>query len=467
MASTAGIPSSPRPGTSRDNPGGDPRDPGVGTRWEPEEPAGTERSRPRGARLPPPTEPPEGPAFLLVKLAGNKSLKGTNPFSIRRWIIHTCGEVATAKVIRSGALLVKTLTTEQNHNLMKATSFLGRQCSVEVAERLNSVQGLIYSPDLKNLSEETLLAELAPQGVIEVMRFASKPKATSSNPLVRVRFSGLALPSRLFCGYLAVPVRPWVPGPRQCRRCWEFGHMATTCRPTKQERCGRCSATDHSTKGCKREAYCYKCREAHAMWRRECRAWQTAKEGAREAEAYADQRSASGPWGPPTALPYISALSAEDFPPLPPPTQPPPPPPPSAPRATPNDGATSETTSPRRPTDTTQPEHDPQTPAKRRREEEPAAPSKKRQATPGSSRVITRSGETRVRGERLSYSSESDDDGTHAAAGGSYDQCLMRALVARVDPRTPRPRPPTRALSDSAPGHHSVIRTEEDKTGPE
>ena len=51
---------------------------------------------------------------MLVKLTANKSLEGTNPFSIRWWLIHTCGEVATTKVIRSRALLIKTFRTEQN-----------------------------------------------------------------------------------------------------------------------------------------------------------------------------------------------------------------------------------------------------------------------------------------------------------------------------------------------------------------
>ena len=269
------------------------------------------------------------------------------------------------------------------------------------------------------------------------MRFNSK-SPNSANPLVRVRLSGLALPSRLYCGYLAVPVRPWVPGPRQCRRCWEFGHVAATCKPTKQERCGRCSGLDHPAQGCKRAPFCIKCKEAHPMWRRDCRAWKVAKEGAKEA-AFARQPSASGPWGPLAALPPILALSAEDFPPLPAPPSTPTPTNSPAPRGRPSKPET-----PKTPTTTG---------TVKRRLEEPSAPSKKRPATPGAGRVVTKTGVTTERGQRLSYS-ESDDEDSPTRVGESYDQSLVRAFVARVDSSSPHPQLNPSSWSDSVTEHH-------------
>ena len=135
-----------------------------------------------------------------------------SPFKIKRWLQRLCGDpVETAKVIRSGALLVQTRSTTQNIKLMGATNIDGCRCTAEVAVWLNSSEGVIYSPDLRSCSDEELLEELSPQGVIEVCRLRSN--RGTPNPLIRLRFQGLVLPPRVMCGYLAVQVKVWTPRP--------------------------------------------------------------------------------------------------------------------------------------------------------------------------------------------------------------------------------------------------------------
>ena len=253
------------------------------------------RGRP-GARLPPDPNPPSGPAFIIIKRDDEETMGGFSPFKLKRWLERLCGEpVATAKVIRSGALLVQTRSQAQNSKLMGATNIDGTRVSAEVAVWLNSSEGVIYSPDLRCCSDEELLEELAPQGVIEVCRL--RTNRGSPNPLIRLRFKGLDLPPRVMCGYLAVLVKAWIPPPRQCRKCWRFGHTDRTCR-SRSPICGRC-ADRHPTDDCAAEvAQCASCQGRHPAWDRGCPRWAEAKERNR---ARQNAGPAPAPPAPPAA----------------------------------------------------------------------------------------------------------------------------------------------------------------------
>ena len=252
---------------------------------------GSEERRPsQGARLPPDNLPPDGPAFILLKRRDGLKLSG-NPFAIQRSLVALCGEVDTAKAIQSGALLVKTKSQQQNITLLGTTAFLGHEVAAEVAVRLTSCEGLIRCPDLGELSEDEILQELAPQGVIEVVRLRSKDN--TPNPLLRLRFRGFSRPDRIFCGYLSVPVREWVPSPRQCRKCWRFGHTDRVCH-SRQPTCGRC-ASAHATEDCTSSTLsCISCGEPHAAWDRDC----LSRRAAREAQARRARASQPHPPAP-------------------------------------------------------------------------------------------------------------------------------------------------------------------------
>ena len=228
-----------------------------------------------GARLDPRvSEATDGPAFFLIRRVDGNSMAGANPFVVRRTLQGICGDVESARAIRSGALLVKTMTGPQNPKLLAVVDFMGEAVEVTEAHRMNSVEGLFYCREVCHLTEENLLGELFPQGVTEVTRLRSRKEGP--NPLVRVRFRGLVLPPYLYCGYISSPVRPWVPSPRQCRNCWRFGHLSGTCR--SRTVCGRC-AEAHSTEDCSSaETRCASCREPHPAWDRSCGAWRAAKE---------------------------------------------------------------------------------------------------------------------------------------------------------------------------------------------
>ena len=99
-----------------------------------------------------------------------------------------------------------------------------------LADRINKVEGSVKSDQLVSLTNQELLDELQEQGVCSVQRLASRNPA-HPNPSIRLAFVGKTLPQAVVCGYTLVPVSPWVPGPPQCRNCWQVGrHGSKLCR---------------------------------------------------------------------------------------------------------------------------------------------------------------------------------------------------------------------------------------------
>ena len=252
---------------------------------------------PPGARLPPDLDPPEGRALILMSRPDGTPLRG-NPFAIIREIRSICdSEVEKTKQLGSGKILISTFNKDQSSALLSCQTMLGKPVSAVLATNLMSSQGLIHCPDLSDLSDEELLTELAPQGVIEVQRLKSKDR--TPNPLIRLRFKGLDLPRKLLCGYLSVPVRPWIQLPRQCRRCWKLGHSMRSCR-RKETVCGQCSARDsHPTGDCTSVPKCPLCSGPHPAWdRNSCPVWKTTKRDTRERAPFQPPPLNSTAWPP-------------------------------------------------------------------------------------------------------------------------------------------------------------------------
>ena len=112
------------------------------------------------ASLPPPSEPPEGPAkLLLTKEDGGFSR--SNPFALKRTIDALCGPVKDAKALRSGALLVETFTKAQTVAILATTQFGGKPVKAQLADKIALTQGLIRSDALVMMSNQELLDELA------------------------------------------------------------------------------------------------------------------------------------------------------------------------------------------------------------------------------------------------------------------------------------------------------------------
>ena len=260
--------------------------------------------REAAASLPPSTIPPEGPAFVLLKREDGGSFGRSNPFALRRHLVALCGgEVLTAKPIRSGSLLIRAKSPAQTRSLLACKIFMNHPVSAALADRLNTVTGSVRSDALSDLTNEELLQELADQGVCRVERLPSRQLGWGPNPTVRLTFQGASLPQAVRCGYLVVPVTPWVPAPPQCKNCWDKGrHTARNCR-RRNPICGQCGG-NHPTQGCQEPPHCINCGGPHPAWTRSCPVNKELREQHRQAQEEAKaahlQRSRPGAtWFPP------------------------------------------------------------------------------------------------------------------------------------------------------------------------
>ena len=162
------------------------------------------------AVLPPSEEVPDEPSMVLLKKE-NGSFSTTNPFEVKRALAKLCGPLESAKVIRSGALLIKTKDPEQTKAILDTTTLAGQPIKATIANRLSLKHACIRSDALTTLSNEDLLHELADQGVVRVERLRSKNiKEMGPNPMAKVSFVDQP-PQYLYCSSLRVRVDPWIP----------------------------------------------------------------------------------------------------------------------------------------------------------------------------------------------------------------------------------------------------------------
>ena len=255
----------------------------------------------------------EGPSFLLIGLKDGSTIS-RSPFSLRRALDILCPDLLDAKVVRSGRVLVRTRDAAQTRRLLALTEFDGQPAEAALADRLNSCEGVIYCPDLDSESDQSILAELDSQGVTEVHRLRSK--SDKPNPLIKLRFRGKTLPSKVRCGYLSVTVKPWLNLPTQCRRCWKHGHSDRACRH-QDEVCGFCSAAnDHPTNQCPApQPSCPVCSERHPAWdRNNCGVWRDIKQKAQEqAQPSQPPPESMGPAWPALPSPPRPSVASQPF----------------------------------------------------------------------------------------------------------------------------------------------------------
>ena len=214
---------------------------------------------------------PNGPAFVLVRFEKKGlSFRNTSPYKIRDVLkgMLACAPKEVS-AIRSGALLIHTRDLSQTDALLKWRSFEGEEIRVMPADRLNQKEGLVYAPELMYESVETILSESEVQGVTKVTRLRSK--TSRPNPLLKISFAAVDLPSHLYAAYLRYEVRPCVPLPRRCSRCLRYGHGQGTCR-ARAQRCMRC-AGGHSAEGCDAPPHCVACQGPHPVTDRNCPVW--------------------------------------------------------------------------------------------------------------------------------------------------------------------------------------------------
>lgn len=220
-----------------------------------------------------------GPKYLIMSRVNNdktenseisevpkKTLSEVSPFLIKKVIDGTCGgEVESCKKLLNGTILIKTKNFSQARNLIQLTS-LSPEIKVELNEHqtLNYAKGVVYSNDLRGISEEEILSELKSQNVCKVNKILKKvDNNLKETGLIVVTFASTSLPSELSIGYEKIKIRPHIPLPLKCKTCLRFGHLAKFC--NNKRICFNCSneyhVNDDNNETCSNSQSCINCKE--------------------------------------------------------------------------------------------------------------------------------------------------------------------------------------------------------------
>ncbi|GFX79322.1 RNA-directed DNA polymerase from mobile element jockey [Trichonephila clavipes] len=185
-----------------------------------------------------------------------------SPFAIHKTLIGIGGEPKSVKRLRSGDLLIETMSDLQTKSFLVVKSFLNSPVTVSPHKTLNSCRGVISEPDLLSTPDAEILEGFSDQGVIQVRRITIK---RDSNIIptkhIILTFNKPKLPTTVKAVYLNCKIRPYIPNPLRGFKCQRFGHSQTSCRG--QLTCSRCASVGHSSTNCTLEPKCVNCTQSH------------------------------------------------------------------------------------------------------------------------------------------------------------------------------------------------------------
>ncbi|GFW49184.1 RNA-directed DNA polymerase from mobile element jockey [Trichonephila clavipes] len=94
-----------------------------------------------------------------------------SPFAIHKTLIGIGGEPKSVKRLRSGDLLIETMSDLQTKSFLLAKTFFNSPVTVSPHKTLNSCRGVISEPDLLSTPDAEILEGFSDQGVIQTIYF--------------------------------------------------------------------------------------------------------------------------------------------------------------------------------------------------------------------------------------------------------------------------------------------------------
>ncbi|GFS55719.1 RNA-directed DNA polymerase from mobile element jockey [Trichonephila clavipes] len=214
--------------------------------------------------------------FLIISLPSN-AMSSISPFVIQNALIGIGGEPKSVKRLRSGDLLIETLSAIQTKSFLQAKKFLNSPVNIYPHKTLNSCRGIISEPDLLTTTDAKILDGFSDQGVIQVRRITIRRDVLIIPTKHKIlTFNSPKLPSTIKAGYLNCRIRLYIPNPLRCFKCQRFGHSQTSCRG--QQTCSRCASAGHSSTDCILEPKCINCLQHHPSDSKICPKWKIEKQ---------------------------------------------------------------------------------------------------------------------------------------------------------------------------------------------
>lgn len=216
-----------------------------------------------------------------------KKMVNLNRFKLEHFLTKITKKWTKASFNRDGDLILK-VSDEVSAKLLLATKTIGDyKVNVSRHATLNCSKGVIFCPDLIDMSEEEIKEGMClfhkVKEIFVPKRMPKTPNGSLTIPtakafgLIIITFDQLEPPKQVNVGFKRVDVRPYIPNPRRCRTCQMLGHTTKFC-PTKQEVCGTCGQSKVENHACN-GIYCVNCNSNdHCSTDIKCPKWMMNKE---------------------------------------------------------------------------------------------------------------------------------------------------------------------------------------------
>ena len=214
--------------------------------------------------------------FFTVKPNGESNLTRLNMFKVDKAIrnqIGICEKISEDYQNRSWTVEVK--SEEQGKKLKEMTILLQESVTVIPHETYNQSKGVITCSMLKGYSDEDIAEGLAEHGVIQCKRIIRNPKSQLPDPTntLILTFNTSTPPDSVNIRTgLRERVRPYIPLPRRCFNCQQYGHSGAKCRRALPvcARCGGDADENHKAETCQLPINCIHCKQPHNVSAKNC-----------------------------------------------------------------------------------------------------------------------------------------------------------------------------------------------------
>ena len=187
----------------------------------------------------------------MVHSPKHKAASKLSPFVIDKALKCSIGTVKTVRCLRQADILIEVCSATQSCAVTKLNNLAGCPVTASPHRTLNTCKGIIRCKPLVHCQKEEVLAEMKSQGVVNIdnisVKDSSGGRKNTDTFVVTLRLPTLPKRVIVLCGYMTVPVDPYIPNPLRCFKCQKFGHGNKACKgnetcatPPNHEALGQC-----------------------------------------------------------------------------------------------------------------------------------------------------------------------------------------------------------------------------------
>ena len=199
--------------------------------------------------------------YLTLEIKGDD----VDIFAIHKDIIKLCGKPPKISPQSSNKIIICSESKEVSEKLKNLSSMGGASVECKSNYALNHSKGFIYAPQLMPYTAKKLEEELKDEGIVKVERMMKKIDGVlTPQPGLVLTFASTKLPNAISAAWYKFKVKQYIPRPRRCFYCQEFGHVLSSCRRKEMGNdpiCVNCGSVAHGH--CQRDPSCIHCGGNH------------------------------------------------------------------------------------------------------------------------------------------------------------------------------------------------------------